>query len=191
MIPTMTYILAIPATTPVWPASSVALSAAYPNTIFEATLAGLTDFHVYPVAPSTPPTYDLATEKLVEITPTGSGSSWTQAWSVEPLSPAELAALNPPQWVQFAIAITQQPDISELLILMRTRIADGGFGQPSLADMLSVGLGQASTGFSTATFLTAWQAATPLMPEGLPATVATMATAFDLPSAFIAGIDPG
>jgi hypothetical protein len=184
------FILAIPSTTPVYPATTAALQAAYPHSIFPSGLSGLADFHVYPVAPSTPPEYDPATHKAVEITPIGSGSSWTQSWSVEPLTEQELAALNPPQWVQFAIAITQQPDISELLILMRTRIADGGYAQPALADMLSVGLGQASTGFSTATFLAAWQAVMPLMPEGLPETVAALATSYKLPGAFVAALNP-
>lgn len=184
------FILAIPSTTPVYPVTRAALQTAYPTTSFPLGFSDLADFHVYPVAPSAPPSYNPTTERLLELTPTGSGDSWSQTWSVEPLGPTDLATFNPPQWVQFAMAITQDPEISELLILMRTRVAEGGFAQPALADMLSVGLGQASTGFSTQTFLTAWQAVIPLMPEGLASDIATMAATFNLPPAFIAGLNP-
>lgn len=178
----MTFILAIPETDPVWPASSATLQAAYPNTLFGPDLADLEDFYLYPVAPSTPPEFDPTTQKLVEIEPTGSGDTWTQQWSVVSLSPQELEILNPPQWVQFGAALAADAAVNALVASLQT-------SAPVLHLMLGVGLGQAAQG-SPQTFLAAWASAYPSLPEGLAADVAALAATFNLPASFIAAINP-
>ena len=50
----------------------------------------LATLDVYPVIETTPPAFDPDTQKLVELIPTGSGSTWTQQWSVVALDADEL-----------------------------------------------------------------------------------------------------
>jgi len=178
----MSYVLAIPSTTPVL-ATRAALQAAYPSSIFPASFAGLEDFHVYSVTPSLEPEYDPTTHKLILQPFTGSGSSWTQAWTIEPLPAAELAALNPPQWQEFAAAVVMDPAINSML----TAVAAAGF--PALAGGLQVGMGQAAEG-KPQTFVTMWAGVTPMLTEGLAAHLAAMATTYHLPAAFVANLNP-
>lgn len=80
------------------------IRAAFPNVSFpqEMTDEMIADFGVYPVTPTDKPAHNEATQKCVELTPTGSGSTWSQAWSVVTMTYEE----------QQAFAVTRLADIT-------------------------------------------------------------------------------
>ena len=51
----------------------------------------LAEYGVFPVSPTAQPTYDAATQKLAEGTPTESQGRWVQVWEVVALTAEELA----------------------------------------------------------------------------------------------------
>ena len=77
-----------------YPYTFAMLNADNPNVSFPGTPGDdvLAVFGVYPVSSTTRPAFDAITQKVVEATPTGSGSTWTQAWSVVALSQPEIDA---------------------------------------------------------------------------------------------------
>ncbi len=66
-----------------------------PQTSFPVALPDnlLAEYGVFPVSPSTQPTYDTATQGVVEDTPVLVVQTWTQQWAIYPLSQAEIDAL--------------------------------------------------------------------------------------------------
>ena len=101
-----------------------------------------------------------------------------RGWELVPV--AEPAAV--PRWVQFAGALAADADVRDLLWEVEA-------ANPVLRSMLGVGLGQAAQG-APETFLAAWgqAVASGLVPSGLPAQMAGLAAAFDLPAAFVEGL---
>jgi hypothetical protein len=78
-----------------WPIAPTACHAFAPtNTGFPADCTGadLSDFSLFPLADGEQPTFDHATQRLVEQTPQRVGGVWTRQWSVVDLSPEEVAA---------------------------------------------------------------------------------------------------
>lgn len=105
------------------------------------------------------------------------GDGW---WPLDALEEA-IEDLTP-RWVQFGVALGAIPEINALVTQVMT-VA------PVLHLMLGVGLGQAAQG-EPKTFLAAWNqaVASGLVSENLAASVAAMASSFDLPAAFIAAL---
>lgn len=77
-----------------YPYSRANLQADNPNTSFPAIPSEevYVDFGASVVTVVSPPSYDPMTENLDELTPQLIGSDWTQAWSVTPATPEEIAA---------------------------------------------------------------------------------------------------
>jgi hypothetical protein len=60
----------------------------FPDVMDDANLA---TWDVYPVTPTTQPTYDYITQNCVEVNPVYTDGVWTQQWSVTPATPEEIA----------------------------------------------------------------------------------------------------
>jgi hypothetical protein len=92
----MNYVLIVNDAVADYPYSLKKLRLAYPDTSFpeaptDALLAG---FGVYPVALGTQPTFNAATEKVVETGPVNLAGVWTMTYAVEPLSQDKILALQ-------------------------------------------------------------------------------------------------
>lgn len=64
-----------------------------PQTSFPAVMsdAELSTWDVYPVTPTTQPTYDYLTQNISEVNPIYVNGVWVQQWSVTPATPEEIA----------------------------------------------------------------------------------------------------
>lgn len=89
------YILVKPDQSTVYPYSAIQLRLDNRNISFRPDMSDseLADWGVYPVATTTPPSYDDSLQRLVENTPVLTSGVWTQTWRIEPLSAAEIAEL--------------------------------------------------------------------------------------------------
>ena len=101
----------------------------------------------------------------------------------------ELVVLPPPEdpppvprWVEFAGALVTDAAVNGLVHSLEQQA-------PVLRSMIGVGLGQAAQG-APETFLAAWgqAVASGLVPQGLPAAMASLAVGFDLPAEFVEGL---
>jgi hypothetical protein len=121
--------------------------------------------------PYTEPAYHTTTEQL----------DWADGAYV-------ISALPPPppqpRWVEFAAAMVDSPNLNAFIASLST-------AAPILERMLSVGLGQAAQG-DTTTFLTAWSKGLALgaVTAETAASMAQIAAGFDLPTEFLAAIQP-
>lgn len=131
-----------------------------------------------------PPPVDPATHRLEQRPPVEVDGVLTQQWEVLQLTDAEreayYRATHPPRWLEFAAALP--PEVRSLLR------AAWEF-DPLLKDSLSIGLGKAADGDSRV-FLGAWQNALMLglIPLELVQSLQELATQYDLPGAFVAGL---
>lgn len=77
-----------------YPYAPEQLRADYPQTSFPRNLspALLTDYGIYPVQATVPPSYDPLAATLEEGPPRRGESGWVQTWAVVALSPEEVAA---------------------------------------------------------------------------------------------------
>lgn len=181
----MAMILAIPGQPVVYPATVQDVRLAYPSlALFNKDFSSpntpgsvipYASLFFFSVAPATQPSFNPVTHELVDGV-TGSGSTWTQEWSVV------TRATPGPQWIDFAIALATEEALNDFI---------GGLAPAHsiLQLMLGVGMGQASEG-RPATFLAAWTSALPLAPEGLAESVSDLAEGYNLPAEFIAAINP-
>jgi hypothetical protein len=89
------YILVKPDQSTVYPYSAPQLRLDNRNISFRPDMSDseLADWGMYPVATTTPPSYDDSLQRLVEGTPVLTGDVWTQSWLVEPLTEAEVEEL--------------------------------------------------------------------------------------------------
>lgn len=172
----------------IWPYSLGQLRADEPSRSFSSSPsdAELAWYDCFRVKPTPQPAVDLAAEKVIEAQPIGQDGVWLQQWQVVELSDAEkeahYRATHPPRWLEFGEAVQAQPAINALL-------GQALQSAPALAMALSVGLGKAADGDSRV-FLAAWQTARGLglvAPE-LVQSLQMLATGYDLPPEFIAGL---
>jgi hypothetical protein len=93
-----------------------------PGTSFPATLTDetLAEFDVYPCEETTQPTYNPATQKIVEATPENIDGAWVQTWAVVALTPEEQHAYL--QQLQNSIVQQTQQRLDDFA---RTRAYDG------------------------------------------------------------------
>lgn len=170
----------------IWPYSLGQLRADEPTKSFSSNPSDreLAVFGVFRVLPQAQPEIDPATEKAVEVVPVLIDGVWLQQWSVVELSDAEreayYRATHPPQWIAFNDALPA--DVNALLAQAQTldhRLYGG----------LMVGLGKAADG-DARVFLSAWQKArlAGLIQPEMVTQIQALATAYDLPVEFIAGL---
>lgn len=191
---------------PIWPYSPAQLRADNPRLSLSAELpdrelASLATLDppvlvVRPV-PTSRPEYDPATEKVVEVRPVEVDGIWRQAWEVLPLTQEELDAIyqsqHPPEWVGFYAALNADPQIGVAVEqVLRDLLPPSPAANLRALGGLYVGLGQAASGGDSRVFLQTWQlaAAGGLLTPEIIAGVQAMATAFNLPAEFIAGLQP-
>lgn len=93
-------------------------------------------------------------------------------------------AIPEPQWIAFGNAVMAEPGIN-VMLGAALQVA------PALYGGLTVGLGKAADG-DARVFVGAWAAAVGagLVSVELIATMQAMATTYDLPAEFVAGLDP-
>jgi hypothetical protein len=121
---------------------------------------------------------------VVEAEPVEADGQWLQQWELVELTDAEreayYRATHPPRWIEFNNALPVEVD--QLL-------ATAQAASPRLALALGVGLGKAADGDSRV-FLSAWQTARGLglIPPELVQGLQDLATHFDLPAEFVAGL---
>jgi len=170
-----------------WPYSLQQLREDEPSRSFSSNPSNLelAHYEVFRVLPQPQPNgYDPATQKVLEVQPIEQGGLWRQQWEVVAMTTAEAEAYyratHPPRWLEFAAALP--PAVDQLL-----RAA--WEASPRLKDQLSIGLGKASDGDSRV-FLSAWQTARGggLIPPVLVTELQMLATEFDLPAEFVAGL---
>ena len=131
-----------------------------------------------------PPLVDPATHRLEQRPPVEVNGVLTQQWELVELTEAEreayYRATHPPRWIEFNNALPVEVD--QLL-------ATAQAVSPRLALALGVGLGKAADGDSRV-FLSAWQTARGLglIPPELVQGLQMLATHFDLPAEFVAGL---
>lgn len=172
----------------VWPYSLGQLRTDEPSRSFSNSPsdAELAEYGVFRVEPQPQPSYDPATEKVIEVHPIGADGVWQQAWEVVELSDAEkeayYRATHPPRWLEFGQAVTAMAEINSMLGQALT-------AAPALAMALPVGLGKAADGDSRV-FLSAWQSACAagLASPELVTALQMLATQHDLPAEFVAGL---
>lgn len=77
----------------IYPYSVQQLISDNPDTSFPATVTDelLSEFSVFPVVPTNPPTYDSVTQNLVELNPALVEGVWVQQWEVIAATPEEIA----------------------------------------------------------------------------------------------------
>jgi hypothetical protein len=131
-----------------------------------------------------PPPVDPATHRLEQRPPVEVDGVLTQQWEVVELTEAEreayYRATHPPRWIEFTAAL---PAEVRSLLRLAWEI------DPLLKDSLSIGLGKAADGDSRV-FLGAWQTArmSGLIPPELVQGLQMLATQYDLPAEFVAGL---
>ena len=74
-----------------YPVTAIQVRRRFPNTSFPQNMEGadLSDFGVAVVAEADKPSFDVATQRIEEATPTLVDGTWTQAWSVVDLDATE------------------------------------------------------------------------------------------------------
>jgi hypothetical protein len=144
----------------------------------------LAHYDVFRVLAQPHPSYDPATHRVVEAQPVEADGQWLQQWELVELTEAEQDAYyrqtHPPRWIEFSDALPVEVD--QLLAAAQTV-------SPRLALALGVGLGKAADG-DTRVFLSAWQTARGigLISLELVAGLQMLATQYDLPPEFVAGL---
>jgi hypothetical protein len=169
-----------------WPYSLGQLRADEPSRSFSASPSNreLAHYSVFRVAPQPQPSYDPATHRVVEAQPVEADGQWLQQWELVELTQAEQEAYyrqtHPPRWIEFSDALPVEVD---------GLLAAAQAVSPRLALALGVGLGKAADGDSRV-FLSAWQTARGLglISVELVAGLQMLATQYDLPAEFIAGL---
>ena len=169
-----------------WPYSLAQLRVDEPSRSFSSNPSKVEYAHydVFRVVAQSQPEYDPATHKVVEITPVEADGQWRQQWELVELTEAEreayYRATHPPRWIEFSDALPVEVDAV---------LAAAQAVSPRLALALGVGLGKAADGDSRV-FLSAWQTARGigLIPPELVTGLQTLATQFDLPAEFVAGL---
>lgn len=175
----------------IWPYSVAQLRLDEPTYSFTRNPkpARLAYFNVIFPQPTSPPSVDVATHRVVEARPQFVDGEWIQSWEVQELSETEKKAIwreaNPPQWQAFGQAVWSNPAIGQML---RGGLQMDQTTPVSLA--LPVGLGQAAQDESYDTFLNAARAAyhAGLLAVPLLAGIASLAVQYLLPEEFISGI---
>jgi hypothetical protein len=136
------------------------------------------------VVPQPRPSHNPATHRVVEAQPAEADGQWLQQWELVELSEAEREAYyrqtHPPRWIEFSDALPVEVD---------GLLAAAQAVSPRLALALGVGLGKAADGDSRV-FLSAWQTARGLglISAELVAGLQMLATQYDLPPEFVAGL---
>lgn len=169
-----------------WPYSVAQLRADEPTRSFSPTPSSreLAHYGVFPVVAQPRPEHDPATHRVVEAQPVEADGQWLQQWELVELTEAEqqayYRATHPPRWIEFSNALPAEVDA----ILAAAQAVS-----PRLALALGVGLGKAADGDSRV-FLSAWQTARGLglIPAELVGGLQMMASQYDLPAEFIAGL---
>ena len=98
----MNYIKVNSDSTTVYPYELWSLQKDFPNTSFPQPYetATLSDFGVFPVQETTVPSYDAATQKLIEEAPVHVNDQWQRVWSVVALTTEEKATVDANQAAQ-------------------------------------------------------------------------------------------
>jgi hypothetical protein len=169
-----------------WPYSLGQLRADEPSRSFSSSPSSreLAHYGVFRVVPQPQPSYDPATHRVVEAHPAEADGQWLQQWELVELSEAEREAYyrqtHPPRWIEFSDALPVEVD---------GLLANAQAVSPRLALALGVGLGKAADGDSRV-FLSAWQTARGLglISAELVAGLQMLATQYDLPPEFVAGL---
>lgn len=169
-----------------WPYSLQQLRTDEPSRSFSSAPsdAELAHYGVFRVAAQPQPEHDPSTHRVVEAQPVEVDGQWLQQWELVELTEAEQAAYyratHPPQWIEFNDALPV--DVDGLLAAAQAV-------SPRLALALGVGLGKAADGDSRV-FLGAWQTCRGigLVSPELVAGLQVLATQFDLPPEFVAGL---
>ena len=173
-----------------WPYSLAKLRSDEPTFSFSSSPSARTlahfDVHRFRdvVALVAPPPVNPATHRLEQRPPVEVDGVLTQQWEVVELTEAEreayYRATHPPRWIEFSDALPVEVD--QLLAAAQAV-------SPRLALALGVGLGKAADGDSRV-FLGAWQTARGLgmIPSELVQGLQELATQFDLPPEFVAGL---
>jgi hypothetical protein len=169
-----------------WPYSLGQLRADEPSRSFSVSPSNreLAHYGVFRVVPQAQPSYDPATHRVVEAQPAEADGQWLQQWELVELSQAEqqayYRATHPPRWIEFSDALPVEVD---------GLLAAAQAVSPRLALALGVGLGKAADGDSRV-FLSAWQTARGLglISAELVTGLQVLATQYDLPAEFIAGL---
>jgi len=80
----MTFILARPSTSAIWPFDPLRLKEFYPSTIFGDNMSddNRADFYCFPVVAAEEPEYDNLTEALTAVFPVLIDGEWVQGWTV-------------------------------------------------------------------------------------------------------------
>ena len=133
------------------------------------------------------PPYDTETQYLQRVDPyLLDGQVYDREPVDRPVAPPE------PRWQDFQVALLTDPALRDMKMIAKD-------AYPDLIPAWAVGLGQAATGQGAESFMTAWTLARqlpdpstgdPLLPQALVDGIAALATAADLPDAFIAGLNP-
>ena len=171
----------------IWPYSLGQLRQDEPTKSFSSAPsdADLALFGVFRVVATAQPEIDPAAEKVIEVVPAEQDGQWVQQWEVIELSDAEkeayYRATHPPQWIAFNAALPA--DVNTLLAQAQQ------LNRHDLYLRLGVGLGKAADG-DDRVFLGAWQQARAggLISAELVTHVQMLATQYDLPAAFVAGL---
>lgn len=171
-----------------WPYSLGQLRADEPSRSFSSSPsdAELAHYGVFRVQATAQPEYDPATHRVAEVAPAPVDGSWQQQWELVPLTPEEAEAhyraTHPPRWLEFGNAVAALAEINAILAAALQAV-------PALAMALSVGLGKAADGDSRV-FLAAWHAARSggLVSAELAGAMQALATQYDLPPEFVAGL---
>jgi hypothetical protein len=169
-----------------WPYSLGQLRADEPSRSFSSSPSSreLAHYGVFRVVPQPRPQPDPATHRVVEAQPVEADGQWLQQWELVELTEAEreayYRATHPPRWIEFNNALPVQVD--QLLAAAQAV-------SPRLALALGVGLGKAADGDSRV-FLGAWQTCRGigLIPPELVQGLQLLATQYDLPPEFVAGL---
>lgn len=141
-------------------------------------------YGVFRVQPTAPPEFSPALEKLIEVHPVQQDGAWRRAWQVVELSEEErqayYRATHPPQWIAFNDALPAE---------VNTLLAQAQALDQRIYGGLLVGLGKAADGDSRV-FLGTWQKARAagLIPPEMVAQIQALATSYDLPAEFVAGL---
>ena len=171
-----------------WPYSLQQLREDEPGRSFSAAPRAheLAYFQVFAVQPTAQPAFDADLQKVVEVMPVLVAGQWQQQWEVVALTEEEQVeryrATHPPRWVEFAEAVSSDPEIAQLYEAA-PRI---------LAHSLTGGLLQVVNQGDARSFASAWNRARAalLVPPPLEQAIHSLAVAHDLPEEFVAALGP-
>lgn len=185
-------LLRLTPTGPIWPYSDAMLRADEPGTLFPPVLAAedRAAFGVIEPQPTEPPAHDPAAERVEESHPLPVGDTWTQAWTVVPLTAEEQAAwqqANRPaaDWGAFKTALLSSPDVNAALVAAMT-------AAPAAALALPAALMAVAEGRPDADFRACWTTLrqTGLISADLAIDVASVAAGCNLPDELVALLGP-